>query len=77
MWDKIWDNIMLSSETEKIEFKETIDLENRQAKARFARDISAIANTEGEEGYLVIGVMNQKHRKGNRPERRYGRIHLC
>ncbi|HUM45216.1 MAG TPA: CRISPR-associated protein Csx15 [Fervidobacterium sp.] len=68
MWDKIWDNIVLGSETEKIEFKETIDLGNRQAKAEFARDISAIANTEGEEGYLVIGVIDQKHRKGNRPE---------
>jgi len=60
MWDKIWDNIVLGSETEKIEFKETIDLGNRQAKAEFARDISAIANTEGEEGYLVIGRNRSK-----------------
>jgi predicted HTH transcriptional regulator len=68
MWNLIWQNILSGYESEKMEFKETVDLGNKQAKAEFARDISAIANTEGEEGYLVIGVIDQKHRKGDQPE---------
>lgn len=68
MWDTIWENISLGHETEKIEFKETVDLGNRESKAEFARDISAIANTEGNEGYLIIGVIDKKHRKGDQPE---------
>lgn len=68
MWGMIWQNILSGHESEKFELKETIDLGNKQAKAEFARDISAIANTEGDEGYLIIGVIDKKHRKGNQPE---------
>lgn len=53
-------------ENEKIEFKQELSLATKQQRAEFARDISAIANTPGNEGYLVIGVIDARKRPANR-----------
>jgi len=62
LWSEIAPLIERGEESEKVEFKATVDLDDRGKRSEFARDISAIANTEGGEGYLIIGVADARNR---------------
>ncbi|MBI4771447.1 MAG: putative DNA binding domain-containing protein [Chloroflexi bacterium] len=55
-------------ETRKVDLKYRMDLSSKGAQAEFAKDVSAIANTPGGAGYLVIGVQDAKARSSTAPE---------
>ena len=65
---KLAEVIETGVEEEKIELKRELDLSTRAGRAEFAKDVSAIANTEGKEGYIIIGVLDRKEREGSRPQ---------
>ena len=54
-------------ETRKIDLKREIDLSDRPRAAKFAKTVSALANTPGGTAYLVIGVRDRKERSGDDP----------
>lgn len=60
-------SIILSDETSKIDFKETLNLKDGHQKEEFAKDVSAIANTPGKGGFLVYGVANDRTATGISP----------
>jgi len=62
LWSEIAPLIERGEENEKVEFKTTVDLDDRGKRSEFARDIAAIANTEGGEGYLIVGVADARNR---------------
>lgn len=70
--DKLWlllgNYIDTGRETRKVDLKQTIDLNLKKASAEFAKDISAIANTIGGTGYLIVGVVDSKARKSQSPD---------
>lgn len=45
-------------EQPKVDFKVKLELKNTFQKDEFIKDVSAIANTPGRVGYLIIGVKN-------------------
>ena len=65
---KLAEPIETGVEKEKIELKRQLDLSTRAARAEFAKNVSAIANTEGEEGYIIIGVLDKKERESSDPQ---------
>jgi hypothetical protein len=60
-------NIISSGEALKIDFKEIFELKNESQKKEFAKDVSAIANTPGERGFLIYGVTNNRKVVGISP----------
>lgn len=56
IWELVHPYVLSGQEAEKVEFKERLSLETRPERAEFARDVSALANTDGGDGYLIIGV---------------------
>lgn len=50
-------------EEHKIELKENLDCSTKQGRAKFAKHAAAIANTDGEIGYIAIGVVDARHRE--------------
>lgn len=66
--ERLWAHIEAGDETPKIEFKCLLDLSKNKDKAEFAKDISALANTSGGDGYLVIGVLDKKECQRQSPE---------
>ena len=68
MLAKLREVIETGVEEEKIELKREINLATRPGRAGFAKDVSAIANTEGKEGYIIIGVLDRKERESPRPQ---------
>jgi len=65
--ERFWACIEAGDETSKTEFKGSLDLDSNRAKAEFAKDVSALANTSGGDGYLIIGVLDKKDRQGSAP----------
>ncbi|MBN1935629.1 MAG: ATP-binding protein [Anaerolineae bacterium] len=61
-WHALKPLIDAGNEGAKIEFKEQLDLSSRTGKAEFVKDVTAIANTTGGDGQLVIGVMDARRR---------------
>lgn len=68
LWNEIASAVKSGREDLKIDLKEEITLDGKNDKAEFAKDVSAIANTSGGTGYMVIGVIDPRHRKSNSPE---------
>src|SRR5436309_2824290 len=48
-------------ETEKLDFKERLDLANSRDRVELAKDVLAMANRGG--GYIVIGIEDKTRRK--------------
>jgi hypothetical protein len=69
--EKLWPCIEAGDETPKVEFKRSLSLDTKDGKAEFAKDISALANTSGGEGYLIIGVPDRKMRLEQVPGDRF------
>lgn len=65
LWDILKHYIETGQEVRKVDLKQTLDLSSKKKRTELAKDIAAMANTGGGSGYLIIGVLDQKHRKGN------------
>ena len=60
--EELLEIIRIRRETEKIDFKERIDLSGKPNKAKFAKLVAAIANTLTQEvGYIIVGVRDKRH----------------
>lgn len=55
-------------EAPKVELKREIDISSRSGAARFAKEVMAIANTQGYNGYIIIGVIDRKNRQSDDPK---------
>ncbi len=53
-------SIISHGESPSVEFKREINLDNSQQKAEFIKDIIALANSVRENGYMLVGVSNDK-----------------
>ena len=60
LMESLWPYIDSGDETPRVEFKRSLDLSQNKQKAEFAKDVSALANTSGGDGYLIIGVADRK-----------------
>lgn len=67
LWHTLESFITHGNEGRKVDLKFQIDLSKPSGRAEFAKDISAMANTPGGRGYLVIGVLDKKDRKTDDP----------
>lgn len=65
--EKLNKYIETGEETPKIELKRELNIETKPNKAEFTKDILAIANTKGWYGYIIIGVLDKKHRINSDP----------
>ncbi len=54
-------------ETRKIDLKREVDLSDKPRAAKFAKIVSALANTPGGTAYIVVGVKDRKERQNNDP----------
>jgi len=64
LWQKLQPWISDGRETRKVEFKSDFDLAPRPNGTKLAQLITAIANTPGGVGYIVLGVLDRKARIG-------------
>lgn len=55
-------NLIKKQENTKLDFKQTLDLAIESGRKELAKDISAIANSRGGRGYIVIGVEDKSKR---------------
>jgi hypothetical protein len=62
LWRRLARYIESGKETPKVDLKLSLDLSSRIQRAEFAKDVTAIANTPGGDGYLIIGVKDIKDR---------------
>lgn len=60
LWRRIKRHVISGKETTKVDFKLTLDLSSKAAKTEFAKDVMAIANTPGGDGYLIVGIRDEK-----------------
>ncbi|ACA60320.1 CRISPR-associated protein Csx15 [Candidatus Desulforudis audaxviator] len=58
IWRRIKRYVDLGREAPKVELKQTLDLSTREKQAEFVKDVTAIANTPGGTGYVIIGVLD-------------------
>lgn len=65
LWRILEHRVESGQERRKVDLKQRLDLSTRNGRARFAKDVAAMANTGGGPGYLVIGVVDRKHREPN------------
>lgn len=64
MLEALWPHIETGDETPKIELKRSLwNLSAGKGKAEFVKDVTALANTPGGDGYLVVGVLDKKERQ--------------
>jgi hypothetical protein len=62
LWRRIKRYVITGKETPKVDLKQTLDLSGKVERAEFAKDITAIANTPGGDGFIIIGVEDAKDR---------------
>ncbi len=55
-------------EGRKVDLKRELSLETKPERARFAKDVMAMANTSGGTGYLILGVVDLRDRTSSNPE---------
>jgi hypothetical protein len=65
LWRRIKRYVVSGRETPKVDLKLTLDLSDRANKAEFAKDVTAIANTPGGDGFIIIGIQDVKERQSN------------
>ncbi|MGL5068944.1 MAG: AlbA family DNA-binding domain-containing protein [Sarcina sp.] len=51
--------IIRNDEGSKLDFKECMNLNTESEKKEFTKDISAIANSRGGRGYIIIGIQDK------------------
>lgn len=67
LWEVLKHYIETGHEARKVDLKQTLDLSLPRSRTEFAKDVVAMANTDGGNGYLIIGVLDNKHRKSEDP----------
>ena len=67
LWRILEHCIDSGQEARKVDLKQTLDISSPERRAEFAKDVAAMANTSGGPGYLVIGVVDRKHRRSDDP----------
>jgi Putative DNA-binding domain len=67
LWNRLESFIANGRETRKVDLKREIDLSKRSGRAKFVKDVLALANTPGGTGYLIIGVVDAKERSSPDP----------
>jgi hypothetical protein len=67
LWEILEHCIESGQEARKVDLKQTLDLSSPERRAEFAKDVAAMANTSGGPGYLVIGIVDRKHRHSDDP----------
>lgn len=67
LWRRLRRHIESGRESAKVDLKLTLDLGPRDKRGEFAKDVTAIANTPGGDGFIVIGVVDAKDRYSNDP----------
>jgi len=67
IWSKLAYFVKSGREGRKVDLKRQLDLGTRGTRAKFAKDVLAMANTAGGTGYLVIGVLDAKDRTSDDP----------
>ncbi len=68
LWRRVKRYVVSGQETPKVDLKRTLDLSTELQKAEFVKDVTAIANTPGGDGFLVIGVVDARERDSNDPK---------
>jgi hypothetical protein len=66
-WAKLDYFVESGCEGRKVDLKRELTLDTAGKRAKFAKDVLAMANTAGGTGYLVIGVLDAKDRTGDDP----------
>lgn len=66
LWRRIRRYVETGRETPKVDLKLTLTLSGK-GESEFVKDVTAIANTTGGDGYLIIGVQDVKDRESNNP----------
>lgn len=59
--------IVSGLETRKVDLKRQVDLSDKPRAAKFAKIVSALANTPGGTSFIVIGVQDRKERQSEDP----------
>lgn len=67
IWRIIEHFVKTGQESRKVELKHTLELKTKPQRAEFAKDIMAMANTPGGPGYIIIGVVDARHRTTDDP----------
>lgn len=62
LWRRIKRYVVTGQEAPKVDLKQTLDLSGKSNQAEFAKDITAIANTPGGDGFIIIGVRDIRDR---------------
>lgn len=60
--------LLSKREHTKLDFKASLDLETENGKRELAKDVIAIANTDGGRGYLLVGVTDDRRVIGVEPD---------
>lgn len=66
IWRRIRRYVETGHETPKVDLKLTLELSGT-GEAEFVKDVTAIANTPGGDGYIVIGAKDAKDRHSSDP----------
>ncbi|MBT9142123.1 MAG: hypothetical protein DDT32_00611 [Syntrophomonadaceae bacterium] len=61
-WNDVMPIIRSGRETSRVELKEKLSLGNASEKATFAKDVAALANTPGGDSFIIVGVIDFRHR---------------
>jgi len=64
LWKKVERWVATGTEARKIELKRSFDLGSRPNRTKLAQIVTAIANTPGGSGYIVLGVLDRRARTG-------------
>lgn len=63
LWKIIEEVVRTGIETDKIDLKRELDLSGNPSRGEFAKDVSAISNKGKGQGYIIIGVLDNKQLK--------------
>lgn len=68
LWNKLERWILTGNESRKVELKQELPLNDRPSRAKLAKIVTSIANTPGGTGYIVVGVVEGRHRSSDNLE---------
>lgn len=68
LWRRIRRYVETGRESSKVDLKLTMQLSGATGQAEFVKDVTAIANTPGGDGYIIIGVQDVKDRRSKDPQ---------
>ena len=67
LWRRIRRYVETGRESSKVDLKLTMQFSGA-GQAEFVKDVTAIANTPGGDGYIIIGVQDVKDRRSKDPQ---------